>query len=127
MIPPYGQAPVPQVPGRQAPETQGPVRQVPDLSPPSVQVPKMILPATDPPRFGKFRLPGDQPLLTFPSDWNPAPPPRRRPNIFYDNLSNVALNVPDQSNQEGQDNQKPQSEGINQVGKDIFGVNQVQG
>lgn len=118
MIPPYGQATVPQVPGRQAPEIQGPVRQVPDLSPPSVQqVPKVILPATDPPRFGKFRPPGDQPL-TFPSDWNPSPSPRRRPNIFHDNLSNVALNVPDQSNQDGQGDQ---------VGKDIFEMNQVLG
>lgn len=125
MIAPYGQATVPQVPGRQAPEIQGPVRQVPDLSPPSVQVPKMIVPASDPPRFGKFRPAGDQPL-TFPADWNPAPP-RRLPNIFHDNLSNVALTVPDQSNQEGQGDQRPRSEGIDQVGKDIFAVNQVLG
>lgn len=110
LIAPYGQAPVRQVPGGQAPESQGPVRQVPDLAPPSVQVPKVIAPPTQAPRFGKFHPAGNQPL-TFPLDWNPTPP-RRHLNIFHDNLSNVALNLPDQSNQEGQDNQRPQSEGI---------------
>lgn len=106
LIAPYGQAPVRQVPGHQAPESQGPVRQVPDLAPPSVQVPKKIAPpteapSTEAPRFEKFHPAGDQPL-TFPPGWNPAPP-RRRPNIFHDDLRNVALNLPDQSNQEGKD------------------------
>lgn len=110
LIAPYSQAPVRQVPGGQAPESQGPERQLPDLAPPSVQVPKVIAPPTQAPRFGKFHPAGNQPL-TFPLDWNPTPP-RRRLNIFHDNLSNVALNLPDQSNQEGQGNQRPQSEGI---------------
>lgn len=126
LIAPYGQAPVPQVPGRQAPGIQGPARQVPDLAPPSVQVPKVIAPPTNAPRFGKFRPAGDQPL-TFPADWNPAPAPRRRLNIFHDNLSNVAFNVPDQSYQDGQDDQRQQSEGIDQGGKDILRLNQALG
>lgn len=111
LIAPYGQAPARQVPERQAPEDQAPVRQVPELAPPSVQVPKKIAPPTAAPRFEKFHPAGDQPF-TFPPGWNPAPP-RRRPNIFHDDLSNVALNLPDRSDQGGQDDQGLQLEGIN--------------
>lgn len=122
LIAPYGQAPARQAPDPQAPESQAPVRQVPELAPPPVQVPKKIAPPTEAPRFEKFHPAGDQPF-TFPPGWNPAPP-RRRPNIFHDNLSNVALILPDQLGEGDQGDQELQLEGIDQGNKDILGVNQ---
>lgn len=112
LIAPYGQAPVPQVPESQAPEVQAPARKVPEK----------IAPPIEAPRFEKFHPAGDQPF-TFPPSWNPAPP-RRRLNIFHDDLSNVAFNLPDQSNQGDQGHQEMQSEGIDRGNKDILGVNQ---
>lgn len=122
LIAPYDQAPVRQVPGRQAPEIKAPVRQVPELAPPPGKVPEKFAPPIEAPRFQKFHPAGDQPF-TFPPGWNPAPP-RRRPNIFHDDLSNVALNLPGQLNQGGQGDQEVQLEGIDQGNKDILGVNQ---
>lgn len=122
LIAPYGQAPARQVPERQAPESQAPVRQVPELGPLPVRVPKNAAPPTQAPRFQKFHPAGNQPF-TFPPGWNPAPQ-RRPPNIFHDDLSNVALNLPDRLDQGDQGYQGLQLEGIDQGDKDILGINQ---